>query len=281
MPRRRSSNSSYWRVDNLRGLHLLQAEYGVRSSARHTHEGYEIALIEAGELLVRTKGATYVAGPGAIVVINPGETHAEGSGRGAGWTMRAFYPRLDDMRDAITGVRASATPEPFFAQPIIDDPQLGAALRVLHRSLERPGHALEQETRSIHAAALLAMRHGRPASSRPKLRGNAVAVRRAAEYIEAHHGTNVSLTELAALTELSPFHLVYLFNAAFGMPPHAYLTNVRLGKARALLAAGVPAARAAVEVGFTDQSHLHRRFRRAYGITPGQFVTATKTSNTR
>jgi AraC-like DNA-binding protein len=196
--------------------------------------------------------------------------------------MRAFYPRLDDMRDAITGVRDStAAPEPFFAQPIIDDPRLGPALRALHRSLERPGHALEQETRSINAAALLAMRHARPASSRTKPRGNAEAVRRAAEYIQAHHGTNVSLTALAALTELSPFHLVHLFNAAFGMPPHAYLTNVRLGKARALLAAGVPAARTAVEVGFTDQSHLLRRFRHAYGITPGQFVTATRTSNTR
>ena len=58
------------------------------------------------------------------------------------------------------------------------------------------------------------------------------------------------------------------------MPPHAYMTRARLREARSLLLRGEPAASVAAAVGYVDQSHLTKRFRAAYGITPGQFVVA-------
>ena len=60
-----------------------------------------------------------------------------------------------------------------------------------------------------------------------------------------------------------------------GLPPHAYLTQVRLREARRQLLAGSSPALVAAEVGFVDQSHLIKRFRSAFGITPGQYVTAS------
>ena len=52
------------------------------------------------------------------------------------------------------------------------------------------------------------------------------------------------------------------------------MTHVRLRTARQLLLAGVPAASVAAAVGYVDQSHLAKRFRGAFGVTPGQFIAA-------
>ena len=61
------------------------------------------------------------------------------------------------------------------------------------------------------------------------------------------------------------------FAARCGMPPHAFWLMGRLNHARALLRAGDAIAEVASEAGFSDQSHLTRCFRRAFGVTPGRF----------
>jgi AraC-like DNA-binding protein len=65
-----------------------------------------------------------------------------------------------------------------------------------------------------------------------------------------------------------------LFSRHIGMPPHTYMTQVRLRVARRLLLKGEPAASVAAAVGYVDQSHLTKRFRAAFGVTPGQFAAA-------
>jgi AraC-like DNA-binding protein len=55
------------------------------------------------------------------------------------------------------------------------------------------------------------------------------------------------------------------------MPPHAFQTQLRVARARKLLREGASPASAALEVGFTDQSHLNRHFKRVLGITPAFF----------
>jgi AraC-like DNA-binding protein len=58
------------------------------------------------------------------------------------------------------------------------------------------------------------------------------------------------------------------------MAPHAYLNQIRLERARQLLSAGEPSAQVAAATGFVDQSHLTRRFKGAFGVTPGQYRAA-------
>jgi AraC-like DNA-binding protein len=67
------------------------------------------------------------------------------------------------------------------------------------------------------------------------------------------------------------FRLTRQFRQAFGLSPHAYLVRLRLRTARALLAGGREPAQVATEVGFADQSHLGRWFRRTYRITPAAY----------
>ena len=83
---------------------------------------------------------------------------------------------------------------------------------------------------------------------------------------------NISLDELAALSSLSPWHFLRTFRDETGLPPHAYLTQLRVRKAERLLRAGHSPSMAAAEAGFADQSHLTRWFRRIVGATPAAFL---------
>ena len=86
--------------------------------------------------------------------------------------------------------------------------------------------------------------------------------------------SQVTADDLAAAAGCSRFAAYRAFRSAFGLPPSDYQRQLRLRAARTLLAAGTPAAEAAAAVGFADQAHLTRWFRRYYGITPGEYRLA-------
>jgi len=102
------------------------------------------------------------------------------------------------------------------------------------------------------------------------------AVRRAREYLEANFSEDVSLSELAAVVSLSPFYLARSFGGDVGVPPHTYLEGVRVRKAREFLDRGRDLVSTALAVGYSDQSHFTRRFKRFLGITPGQYIRESK-----
>jgi AraC-like DNA-binding protein len=74
-----------------------------------------------------------------------------------------------------------------------------------------------------------------------------------------------------AIGGIAASHLVRSFSREVGLPPKRYHAHVRLAFARRLLAEGRSATWVAHECGFADQSHLSRRFKQCYGITPGAF----------
>jgi AraC family transcriptional regulator len=96
-------------------------------------------------------------------------------------------------------------------------------------------------------------------------------------FIHDNYPRDLTLTDMARAAHLSPFHLARLFKQSLGVSPHQYLIQVRVNGARGLMAAGSgerSLAEVAAAVGFADQSHLTRHFKRLTGITPGQLRLA-------
>jgi AraC-like DNA-binding protein len=98
------------------------------------------------------------------------------------------------------------------------------------------------------------------------------AIERAKHYLHDNFNQTVSLDQLVALTTLSRFHLVRAFARHTGIPPHAYQLKLRIERGCVLLRAGVTAAEVASQVGFADQSHFTRHFKRIWHLTPTQYA---------
>ncbi|MCL6638119.1 MAG: AraC family transcriptional regulator [Firmicutes bacterium] len=271
-PQKAREQVKMWRLPHLGDLELLHATYLNQSFSRHAHEGYAVGVIERGALQFFYRGANLVAPSGCVNLAVPGEAHTGHAASGAGWTYRMFYPGAGLLQQAASEIAGRPAGLPFFQAGVIHDDYLAGLIRRLHCALEKPATpVLEQESRLLWILAQWVMRH---ADDRPLLRKAGKehrAVKLTREYIEAHYAEDVSLKQLARVANLSPFHLIRVFAGEVGIPPHAYLTQVRVGRARALLGRGLPIAQVALETGFADQSHLHRHFKRIVGVTPGQY----------
>lgn len=111
-----------------------------------------------------------------------------------------------------------------------------------------------------------------PASADPKLGLTPTALRRVREYIDAHLEGDLSLKTLAQIAGLSISHFARAFKKTEGMTPHAYVLERRLAHARKLLLeTKLSLSEIAFAVGFADQSHFARRFRRQIGVAPNEF----------
>lgn len=91
-------------------------------------------------------------------------------------------------------------------------------------------------------------------------------------FIDRHHASRIVMLDVAGRAGLSQVQFLRAFSRAFGTPPLRYLIAQRVARAGVLLLHGVSPARAASAVGFCDQSHMIRHFRRVLGVTPGEFV---------
>ena len=100
-------------------------------------------------------------------------------------------------------------------------------------------------------------------------------LRRVRDYVEAHLDDDLSLTVLADIACLSPYHFSRSFKEAAGVGPQRYVIQRRLERAKTLMRrTHEPLALIAQEAGFADQSHLTSIFRREMGVTPGRFRAA-------
>jgi AraC family transcriptional regulator len=100
-------------------------------------------------------------------------------------------------------------------------------------------------------------------------------LKRVYDYIEAHLDDRLTLTDLASIACLSPYHFSRSFKRSVGIGPTRYVLQRRLERAKTLMRrTNQPLASIAQEAGFADQSHLISVFRRETGVTPGHFRAA-------
>ncbi|SEC90594.1 transcriptional regulator, AraC family [Streptomyces sp. 2231.1] len=247
-------------------LDLLTASFRQHVYAPHAHEEYTVGVCVGGSEVIDYRGGHIRTGPGTIVVLDPGEMHTGGPGNSTdGYAYRALYAEPSLLADGtLCGL-------PYFREPLLDDPELAAALRLAHTELSACPDPLEAESRLPWLLTALARRHStaRPVSDLiPGASTIALTVRdRLADELTAPP----TLASLATDLGLSRYQLLRAFRTTMGIPPYAWLAQHRVTRARALLAAGLRPAEVASLVGFADQAHLTRWFRRVLGVTPAAY----------
>jgi AraC-like DNA-binding protein len=269
-----SEHARLQRFEDLSGLEALRATFVRHAFARHTHDEYALCLYDAGCADFECRGATHHLYSGELAAINPGEIHDGRAGDERGWQYRVIYPDTALMNRVTEALHGRARGTPFFPTAI-RDPAVTLAFGRLHDALEGNHSLLERESLLWHALGLLVARYAESRAPDANLSsGEPTAVRITREHLERHAHEQVSLESLCVLTGLSAFHLVRVFHRAVGLPPHAYQTMLRVRTARALLLEGRDLVDVALEVGFSDQNHLTKHFKRFHGVTPGRYAQA-------
>ena len=242
---------------------------------RHTHDAWTVLMVDRGAVRYALDRRDHGTAGALVTLLPPHVAHDGRAATSAGFTKRVLYLDADVVDTALIG-RAVDRPT------IVDEP-LAAAIRALHDALRRGVPVLEADTRLALVAERLAAHlrgtadvaagglipaaiGGAEGAGTPVTLADAVR-----DVLDADPTAAVTLADLGAAVGASPTHLVRAFTARFGLPPHAYLVGRRIDAARSLLLAGRPPADVAATVGFHDQAHLTRQFRRHVGTTPGRF----------
>lgn len=206
------------------------------------------------------QGRRWAGRPGSIVVQRAGDVHRDLEREG-----EIVYEMLRFPTGAIEHVIDNVRLDTCVAA----DDERGAPLR---RLLDAVGAGADRFTLDCLLAeaigALEQLREARTEHTRP--------VRRALAMIRERLADHWTLDELAQHAGLDKFHLCRAFRTQVGLPPHSYLTGLRIARAKELLAAGARPKDVAPQVGLYDQSLLNRHFRRIVGVTPGEFVRSSQ-----
>lgn len=259
------------RLPILGGVEWLRATYVTQAFSRHTHEGYALGVIERGALRFRYRGETLRAPAGSINLVIPGEAHDGQADGEQGWSYSMFYLPPEALRE-VAGELSPRPNLPHFRPGVLHDPELAQDILRAHAAAAQSGApAMARETLVRRMLAAWVQRHADGLWRWPRLGDERWAVRRARGLIHEQYREDLLLAELAEAADLSPFHLLRVFERETGLTPHAYLMQVRVQAARELLAGPLPLAQIAAEAGFADQSHLTRAFKRQFGLTPGRY----------
>jgi AraC-like DNA-binding protein len=266
---RTPESARHWRHPALAGVDLLVARFVDHVYTRHAHEGYVVGVVERGVESFAYRGSTHDAPAGSLVLVNPGEIHDGYAGIPDGWAYRTSYPDIPVLAD-IAAELGQLTGTPSFPDAVVQDPATAAAFVAAHRAAEQ-GDQLATSSLLRIAYGQVLRRHAdlRPTPAGPVRAPRAVAAAR--ELLHARVTDPPALQSLGDAVGLSPFALLRAFRAEVGLPPHAYLNQVRVRQAKVLLDLGQPPAEVALQVGFADQAHLSRHFKRVYGVPPGAY----------
>jgi AraC-like DNA-binding protein len=248
------------------GVELLQASFEHHVYDRHMHDAYAIGVTLRGVQRFWCSGAHHDSVPGSVMIIRPGEVHDGKSGSHGGYAYKMIYVRPDLLDSLLEGA-----PGPLDSRasgPLVSD-------SVAFDLLNAGWNALAASPASLAADELLVRSLGTLAKwvveVRPSSADHDLALSRVRDHLHDSLERSVTMRELAAVASMSRFQLSRRFQRRYGVPVHGYFRHLRLEEAKRRLAQGQEIATVAADLGFVDQSHLHRRFRGSFGVTPGQW----------
>ncbi|ALE73858.1 MULTISPECIES: AraC family transcriptional regulator [unclassified Pseudonocardia] len=252
-----------WRPERVPGIaEVLHARFGTHRYPVHAHATWTLLIVDDGAVRYDLDRRPHGTEEAPVTLLPPGVAHDGRAASGAGFRKRVLY-----LEPGLLGHHGIG---PAVDHPGVRDPVLRRRLDELHRVLTASGTDLHAESRLALVTERLA-RHLAPAGTPdPGPPGDGLAGR-LRDLLDARTADGITLDEAGRLLHAHPGHLVRAFSRRFGLPPHRYLDARRVERARGLLLDGMAPATAAVTAGFHDQAHLHRRFVRLLGVTPGRY----------
>lgn len=253
--------------DELR-IEAYRFEGIVQPFPNHFHEYYVIGFIEDGHRVLSCRNQEYALKKGNILLFNPGDNHACVQSDDGTLDYRGFNITKEvmlDLAEEVTGRREL----PGFSKTVIFDEEVTCYLHPLHELVMIGSCEFGKEENLLLLISLLIQRYGQPFESCiPECREE---IEKACDFMEQHFADRIYLDQICRYAGLSKSTLLRAFTKSKGVTPYSYLENIRIGKAKKLLEQGIPPIEAAMQTGFSDQSHFTNYFNRFIGLAPGLY----------
>ena len=224
----------------------------------HTHHALIIGLLTAGIRLMIYREESVTIQPGEIFIVNPGEAHA----------CRPMGKQALDYR--ILCIQPDLLPNGFIGkyrfEHHLKNPQVVQSLITCFQELDT---CLPEKREAILSGFIRQFyeQWGTLSDGKKAL----PVVEQTRLYLEVHSGEKVNIRQLGQAVSLSPYHLNRLFHRCTGITPHAYQLQIKIQRAQELLNQGSSPIEAAIELGFSDQSHFSRFFKKYVGLSPAAY----------
>ncbi len=254
------------------GIETIQAHFEGHAYDPHWHDSYLVGITLAGTQQFHCRRQRHQSTPGDVFLLEPGEIHDGDAPVAGGFTYLTFYLDEQWLTRTLQGL-FETVPSSYslhFSRTIAREPQLAQAISGTFHALHSEEMRIVQQNTMDNLLGQLTEHCQWRKRLPPRLQSSAIA-HRARDYLHAHIGDNIGLSDLARETQTDRFTLSRCFKREFHMAPHAWLIQLRLAHARALLAKGEHPVNVAAALGFADQSHLGRWFQRAYRLTPAHY----------
>lgn len=277
-----------WSADILDNIEFAASDTRTHHFPFHFHEEFTVGISLTGLQQFDLLDASYIVPPFSIILINPGQMHAHYPVNDIGWSHRSMYINPDLM--AYLQKKYSITPADHHSGQIFDhflirDEELISRYRWIYDKNARPGERdlgkwmgdlfarQWQERRRNGDAEAGHEPGGNPAGQDRRSKDRALPERiiEMKNYLSGHTEEKLQLDRLAKVFHIDKFQLIRQFKKHTGVTPNAYLTIVRIEKAKKLIDLDFPIVQAALEAGFYDQSHFHHQFRLYTSFTPGEY----------
>lgn len=258
--------------DAASGIETVRAHFEGHAYDPHWHDSYLVGITEQGLQQFNCRRQQHNSTPGKVFLLEPGDIHDGTAPEAGGFTYRTLYldPRWLDRELRAQFEEAPDNAQLSFAATLAEDPRLAIATANAFEAMHHDELRIVRQTALDHLLANLTshLRWRTLIDPDPRL---PLVAQRARDYLHSHLHQDIGLDDLAQVTGVDRFRLSRAFKAAFGLAPHAYLIQLRLTRARHLLARGEAPVSVAAALGFADQSHLGRWFQRAYRMTPADY----------
>ena len=249
------------------GIERMEASFHGRPFAPHRHDTYAIGVTRSGVQSFNFRGQRWHCLPGQCHILHPDETHDGSAGTDEGFSYRMVYLDPALVQDALDG-----KPLPFVANPVVEAARLSALGVTGVWDIDEDIDELARVDLVASIASLLVNASTEPLKkSGPLVLDRLVQVR---ERLASAPAVRHPMDELERLAGLDRWALARQFRAAFGTSPSRFRTHRQLDLLRRSVKCGVSLMDAALEAGFSDQSHMSRQFKRAYGLTPARWAAA-------
>lgn len=249
-------------------LEAYRFEGIVQPFPNHFHEHYVIGFVEDGQRVLSCRNKDYSIECGNVVLFNPGDNHGCVQSDEGTFAYRGFNISkgiMLDLAEEVTGRREL----PGFSKNVIYDDEITCYLRPLHEMVMIGISDFGKEENLLFLISVLIQKYGQPFEN--CIPECPQEIERACEFMQQHFSERIYLDQICRYSGLSKSTLLRAFTKSKGITPYRYLETIRINKAKKLLEKGIAPIDAAIQTGFSDQSHFTNYFSSFIGLAPGVY----------